>query len=129
MTKDLNVNTKIIVPPTLREKDGLAMSSRNVYLNNYQRRDAIYLYKALEYAKRKILTENYTRDVDFLHSQMSKLIKSRPAVTKIDYIAFNDTGTLEEIKTFKNIKNRGILVSLAVRFGNIRLIDNIVIKR
>lgn len=129
MSADLNVNTKIIVSPTVRENDGLAMSSRNVYLNNEQRRDAVYLYKALEYAKRKILTEYYNKDIDFLRSQMSKLIKSRPAVTKIDYIAFNDTGTLKEIKTLKNIKNREILVSLAVRFGNIRLIDNIVIKR
>src|SRR4030095_373442 len=129
MTEDLNVNIKIIIARTVREKDGLAMSSRNVYLNNDQRRDAAYLYKALSYAKRKILAENYNRDVDFLTSQMSKLIKSRPTVTKIDYIAFNDSGTLEEIKTLKNIKNKEILISMAVRFGNIRLIDNIVIKR
>jgi len=129
MVEDLNVNTKITVSPTIREKDGLAMSSRNVYLTPEQRHDAPYLYKALEYTKRKIQNEDYNRDVDFLTVQMSKLIKSRPAVTKIDYIAFNNNRTLEEIKTLGNTKNVEILVSLAVRFGNVRLIDNIVIKR
>jgi pantoate--beta-alanine ligase len=130
MVKDLNINTKIISAPTIREKDGLAMSSRNVYLNDLQRRNAPYLYKALQYAKRKIESGNYNRDIDFLSKQMYKLIKSRPTVTKIDYISFNDCETLEEIKTLKQInKKTGILVSLAVKFGKVRLIDNIVIKR
>jgi len=128
MVDDLNVNTKIIVCPTVREQDGLAMSSRNVYLTKQQRKDAPYLFKVLEYAKRKILAENYNRDIDFLKGQMNKLIKSRPTVTKIDYISFNDSRTLDEIKTLKNIKNKEILISLAVRFSNVRLIDNIVIK-
>ncbi len=129
MVNDLNINTKIIVAPTIREKDGLAMSSRNVYLDNKQRTDAVYLYKALEYAKRKILLENYNKDIDFLKGQMSKLIKSRKTATKIDYISFNDNETLVELKTLKNSVNNGILISLAVRFGKVRLIDNIVIKR
>lgn len=129
MTEDLNVNTKIIVCTTAREKDGIAMSSRNVYLTVKQRKDAAYLYKALEYAKRKLTLENYNRDIDFLKGQMSKLIKSRETATKIDYISFNDYATLEEVKSLKSTKNRVILISLAVRFGKVRLIDNIVIKR
>ncbi len=129
MVADLNANTKIIVSPTIREKDGLAMSSRNVYLTAEQRKDAPYLYKALEYARRKIKLENYNRDIDFLAGQMSKLIKSRKTATKIDYISFNDNETLKEIKTLKNAENKEILISLAIRFGNVRLIDNIVIKR
>jgi pantoate--beta-alanine ligase len=129
MVTDLNINTKIIVAPTVREKDGLAMSSRNVYLDKDQRADAVYLFKALEYAKRKILLENYNKDIDFLKGQMSKLIKSRKTATKIDYISFNDNETLLELKTLKNSGNSGILISLAVRFGKVRLIDNIVIKR
>ncbi len=129
MVNDLNINTKIILSPTVREKDGLAMSSRNVYLDKDQRADAVYLYKALEYAKRKIQLENYNKDIDFLKGQMSKLIKSRKTATKIDYISFNDNETLEELKTLKKSGNKGILISLAVRFGKVRLIDNIVIKR
>lgn len=129
MASDLNVNTKIIISPTVRENDGLAMSSRNVYLNAAQRADAPYLYKSLQYAKRKIELEKYNRDIAFLRAQMYKLIKSRKTATKIDYISFNDNETLEEIKSLKNGKKTAILVSLAVRFGNVRLIDNIVIKR
>ncbi len=128
MVNDLNVNTRVIISPTVRESDGLAMSSRNVYLTAEQRADAPYLYKSLEYAKRKIGLENYNKDIDFLRSQMSKLIKSRKTATKIDYISFNDYDTFEEIKTLKTSKNSKILVSLAVRFGKVRLIDNIVIK-
>ena len=129
MTADLNVNTRIIVCTTAREKDGLAMSSRNTYLSNQQREDAPYLFKALEYAARKISLENYNKDIEFLKGQMSKLIKSRRTATKIDYISFNDYATLEELNSLKNTKNRVILISLAVRFGSVRLIDNIVIKR
>lgn len=129
MTEDLNINTKLIISPTVREKDGLAMSSRNMYLTPEQRADAPFLYKALKYAERKIKLEAYNRDIDFLHGQMYKLIKSRPTATKIDYISFNDYRTLKELKSLKKLKNTEILVSLAVRFGNVRLIDNIVIKR
>ncbi len=129
MTEDLNINTKIIISPTVRENDGLAMSSRNVYLTPGQRADAAYLYKALEYARRKIMLENYNRDIAFLKGQMSKLIKSRKTATKIDYISFNNSRTLEEVQTLKNLKSASILISLAVRFGKVRLIDNIVIKR
>ena len=128
MVSELNLGLKIITGETKRETGGLAMSSRNVYLGEEQRADAGVLFKALSYAKRKI-GEGYNRDIDFLSHQMYKLIKSRPSVTKIDYIAFNDYETLEPVKSLKNLrKNQKMLVSLAVRFGNIRLIDNIVIK-
>jgi len=127
MADDLNVNTKIIISPTVREKDGLAMSSRNVYLSEAQRRDAAYLFKALEYSKRKITAKNYNRDLEFIKKQMYKLIKSRPCVTKIDYISFNDNRTLKSLNQIS--EKTEILVSLAVRFGKVRLIDNIVIKR
>lgn len=128
MIKDLNLPVKLIIGQTIREHDGLAMSSRNVYLNEVQRKDAAVLYKALSYAKRKIEV-GYNRDIDFLSHQMYKLIKSRPEATKIDYISFNDDETIKPITTLKNLaKNSKILASLAVRFGSIRLIDNIVIK-
>lgn len=128
MVSDLNLPLKIIIGETVREPDGLAMSSRNVYLNKEQRNDAPVLYKALDYAKRKI-SEGYNRDIDFLTHQMYKLIKSRPAVTKIDYIAFNDNETLNPVESLKKPKKgTELLISLAVRFGKIRLIDNIIIN-
>ncbi|RPI19757.1 MAG: pantoate--beta-alanine ligase [Ignavibacteriae bacterium] len=128
MVHELNLDMKVITGETKREPDGLAMSSRNVYLNDEQRKDASVLYKALQYAKRKI-EEGYNRDIDFLSHQMYKLIKSRPRVTNIDYISFNDSENLKTYKSFKEIaKNKEITVSLAVRFGKIRLIDNISIK-
>jgi pantoate--beta-alanine ligase len=128
MVKDLNLPINIIIGKTVREQDGLAMSSRNVYLNEEQRKDAAVLYKALSYAKRKI-EAGYNRDIDFLSHQMYKLIKSRPTATKIDYISFNDDETLKPVTTLRNLaKNSKILASLAVRFGSIRLIDNIIIK-
>jgi pantoate--beta-alanine ligase len=128
MVRELNLDMKIITGETTREPDGLAMSSRNVYLSEEQRTDAPVLYKALQYAKRKI-DEGYNRDIDFLSHQMYKLIKSRASVTNIDYISFNDNGNLKTINSLKDIaKNSKILVSLAVRFGKIRLIDNILIK-
>lgn len=129
MSVDLNLNQKIIIAPTLREDDGLAMSSRNIYLAKAQRKDAPYLFKALQYAKRRIEDKGYNRDISFLKHQMQKLIQSRPSVTKIDYIAFNDSGTLEPVTSFKESKkNKEIVVSLAVRFGKVRLIDNILIN-
>jgi pantoate--beta-alanine ligase len=129
MAQDLNLNLKIVTGATKREPDGLAMSSRNVYLNEMQRKDAPYLYKALEYSKRKIESGNYNRDIDFLKHQMYKLIKSRQTATKIDYISFNDNETLKPVKSLKETgKHTKILVSLAVRFGKVRLIDNIVVS-
>jgi len=128
MVRELNLPLKIIAGEIKRESDGLAMSSRNTYLDKEQREDAAVLYRALNYAKRKI-EEGYNRDIDFLSRQMYKLIKSRSTVTKIDYIAFNNNRTLEEIKSLKTLKkNSEMLISLAVRFGKIRLIDNFVIK-
>jgi pantoate--beta-alanine ligase len=128
MVRELNLDMKIITGETIREKDGLAMSSRNFYLSAEQRSDAPFLYRSLEYAKRKI-SEGYNRDISFLTHQMYKLIKSRPSVSGIDYISFNDYETLKPINSLKDVdKGQKMLVSLAVRFGKIRLIDNIVIK-
>lgn len=124
MIDDLNVNIKFIVSPTVREKDGLAMSSRNVYLTPAQRKDAAVLNKALRYAKQKV-KNGYKGNVNTLRNEMSNLIVAKPTVTKIDYIAFNNNLTLEEVKTLPVTKE--LLISLAVRFGKVRLIDNVTV--
>lgn len=128
MVKELNVNVKLVISPTIREKDGLAMSSRNVYLNPAQRIDAVVLNKSLKLAKKKILA-GYKGNVSALRNEMTELIKSRPTVTKVDYISFNNNRTFEEVRNiFRLKKGGGLLISLAVRFDKIRLIDNIILK-
>lgn len=125
MVNDLNVNIKIITGETVRESSGLALSSRNSYLSEQEKEDAAVLYKSLQFANQRILTG--TTDFKKLASEMKKIIRSKQTVNKIDYISFSDEETLEEIQE-KSGDKRKILISLAVRFGNVRLIDNIVIK-
>ena len=120
MTKDLNMNLDVIIMPTLREKDGLAMSSRNTYLNPEERKAATILYKALSLAiQLKEQGENGTSDIK---NKMERLIITEPLV-KIEYISIADTQTLEELSSLAPRS----LVSMAVRIGKTRLIDNLII--
>jgi pantoate--beta-alanine ligase len=120
MAADLNMNLKVIVCPTIREADGLAMSSRNVYLNPEQRKAAPVLNKSLQLAKE--LFTGGERDTAVILKQMTSLIQKEP-LANIDYISISDTATLAELKTI----GKSALVSMAVRFGNTRLIDNIIL--
>ena len=124
MVKDLNYDIKIIIGPTVRENDGLAMSSRNVYLKDDERKDAAVLYQSLKFAESQIL--NGETDLQKIKSDMEKIILSKPNFT-IDYISFNDAETLDDLSK-ANI-NRTILISLAARIGYVRLIDNILVKK
>jgi len=121
MVDDLDYGIKMIVAPTVRERDGLACSSRNTYLSNDERKQTKVLYQALRMAKEMI--KNGERSASKIASKMNKLIDKQP-LAEIDYIAITDANTLELIN-----KLRGeVLISLAVRFGKTRLIDNIKIK-
>ena len=120
MVTDLNMNLKVIVCPTVREPDGLAMSSRNVYLNAEQRKAAPVLYRSLLLAKDLFAIGE--RNAAAILEQMVALIQKEP-LAKIDYINISDTETLAALKTIK----QSALVSMAVRFGNTRLIDNIIL--
>lgn len=120
MVKDLNMNLEVIIMPTLREKGGLAMSSRNTYLNPEEREAATILYKALSLAKQ--LKEQGETGSTNIKNQMESMIKGEP-LAKLEYISIADTQTLKELSTL----NRQSLVSMAVRFGKTRLIDNIII--
>ncbi|MGD1120131.1 MAG: pantoate--beta-alanine ligase [Dehalococcoidales bacterium] len=121
MVTDLNMNTEVVVCPTVREKDGLAMSSRNTYLNPEQRRGAPVLYKALVLAQ-KLFTEG-ERDSGIIRREMTELIQKEPQGA-IDYVSIADAATLKEIHRIKT----KALVSMAVKFGKTRLIDNIVLE-
>lgn len=121
MVADLNMDMEIVVTPTIRESDGLAMSSRNTYLNPKEREAATILFKALTLAQD--LWDKGERNADIIRREMVSLISSEP-LAKIDYVSIADAETLEELSTI----DRPALASLAVRIGKTRLIDNVVLR-
>ncbi len=121
MVADLNMNREIVTVPTVREPDGLAMSSRNAYLNSKQRQAATVLYQALTLAQQ--LWSQGEKDADHIRQEIIALIKKQP-LADIDYVSIADTETLDELDTVKS----PALVSLAVRIGKTRLIDNVVLE-
>ena len=120
MVVDLNMNLEIIVVPTVREINGLAMSSRNTYLNPEERQAATVLFKALSLARE--LWHGGEKDADKIRHQMTSLIHKKP-LAKIDYVSIADADTLEELKKI----DRPAIVFLAVRIGKTRLIDNVIL--
>jgi len=120
MVADLNMNLEVVVVPTVREPDGLAMSSRNIYLNPEERKAATVLYQALGLAQR--LWTQGEKDAQTIRQQMTDLIQKQP-LADIDYISIADAETLDELDTVRP----PALVSLAVRIGKTRLIDNVVL--
>ena len=120
MIKDLNLDIEIVAHPTVREKDGLAMSSRNIYLSSAERESAISLYKALLLAQK--LVKEGERDSQKIKEEMEKFIYSFP-FTKVQYIEFVDPQTLDPIDKI----NKPVLCALAVYVGKARLIDNMLI--
>ncbi|MCX5997407.1 MAG: pantoate--beta-alanine ligase [Chloroflexi bacterium] len=120
MVADLNMNLEVIVCPTIREKDGLAMSSRNTYLTDSERLSAPVIYRSLCMAGDMFAKGE--RDSGIIRKAMADLISREPAA-KIDYVSIADMQTLDEVDTIKS----KALVSLAVRLGKPRLIDNIVL--
>lgn len=121
MVCDLNMNVDIVVCDTIREADGLAMSSRNVYLDSRERQSALVLWRSLERARR--LWKDGERDAKAIRDAMKALIETEPEA-RIEYISVADTGTLMELDTIQDVA----LVSLAVRIGKTRLIDNIILE-
>ena len=121
MVTDLNFNILIKILPTIREEDGLAMSSRNVYLGPKQRKDATLIYKALKKADE--LIANGENSAPKVIKEMAKMIKKIKGV-KIDYVSIVNQDTLEAIREIKG----KTLIAVAVRVGKARLIDNIFIN-
>ncbi len=121
LVQDLNFPVSIIAAPTVREPDGLAMSSRNVYLNSEQRTQSTVLYKSLQ--KAKALIEFGERDAKRIVSEVQKLIATA-SEAKIDYIEIVRVSDLQPIEKLDGL----VLIALAVYFGKARLIDNIVLN-
>ena len=121
MVTDLNMNLEVVTCPTFREPDGLAMSSRNTYLNPEERQAAAVLYQALNLAQQ--LWSQGEKDAKRLRQEMRALIQKQP-LAAIDYISVANAETLEEL----DIINPPALVSLAVKIGKPRLLDNVVLE-
>lgn len=117
MVNDINLDLVIVGYPTVREKDGLAMSSRNKYLSKEERKSALTLSKSLKMAQS--LYDKGERDASVIISKVERLIQKAPS-TQIDYVKICDTKRLRDIKKI----NREAVMALAVRVGKTRLIDN-----
>jgi pantoate--beta-alanine ligase len=120
MAKDLDFDVEIVLGPTVREPDGLAMSSRNAYLEPIEREAATVLHRSLDCVER--LYEDGERNAEALRSAMREILDAEPLATA-DYVSVADIDTLEELEAVQD----KALVSLAVRIGATRLIDNTVL--
>ncbi|MTI82160.1 MAG: pantoate--beta-alanine ligase [Firmicutes bacterium] len=121
MVQDLNINVEVVSVPIVRENDGLAMSSRNIYLTPAQRRVAPILYQSLLQAKEEV--EKGQRDATFIYSIVADKIKSEP-LAEVDYVELYSYPDLKSIGTLKE----KALLAVAVKFGGARLIDNIILE-
>jgi len=120
MVADLDMDIEVIAVPTVREPDGLAMSSRNTYLDPEERKAALVLWKALSLAQER--WQKGERSAERLRQEMTALIQKEPRAT-IDYVSIADPDSLEELSRIDG----AALVSMAVRIGKTRLIDNITL--
>lgn len=118
LVRDLNLDLRIAVAPTVREEDGLAMSSRNINLNEDERNRAPALYQALECGRRKV--EAGERDAGRIVAALHERIASQ-LTPQIDYISIVHPDTLEEVGTIAG----PVVIALAVRLSRVRLIDNV----
>ena len=120
MAADLNMNLEVVAAPTVREPEGLAMSSRNTYLNPEERRAAVVLYQALTLAQQS--WSQGEMNAERLRQEMIAIIQKEP-LADIDYVSIANAETLDELETV----NPPTLVSMAVNIGITRLIDNLVL--
>jgi pantoate--beta-alanine ligase len=120
MAKDLNLDSEIIICPIARETDGLAMSSRNVYLNPRERQSATLLHRALQAAQ--LLLQHGTRDALSLQSAMHRVLQEESGA-KTDYAEIVDAHTFEQL----TLIHRKAYVLIAARFGETRLLDNMLV--
>lgn len=121
MVRELNFPLEVIRVPIVREHDGLALSSRNVYLDERQRQEALVLSRALSNAKEQIAGGE--RDITRLKDGIREMITASPQA-EIDYIEILNGDDLSELETV----NGRVLMALAVKFGKTRLIDNLLVE-
>jgi pantoate--beta-alanine ligase len=120
MVADLNMPLEIVVCPTVREPDGLAMSSRNQYLSPSRRKDAAYIYKSLQKCQQMI--DQGIKDVHRINAEMQEILNQAPSM-KIEYVSIVDAETLQSVDRVAG----KIIAAVAVKIGSTRLIDNILV--
>jgi len=123
LVRDLAFDTEILILPTVREESGLALSSRNAYLEDDERNAATVLYKSLKKAKEAF--KNGERSGQRLAEIVKAVIDTEPRA-RLDYVSVSDADTLEPLE---RLDDRSVLVALAVRIGKARLIDNVILNR
>jgi pantoate--beta-alanine ligase len=122
LVRDLDLGLEVVVVPTVREPDGLALSSRNAYLTPRQRQAAPAVYRAL--CRAQELWRRGEAGAEQLRREVRSVLASEPLVEGIDYVSVADAETLEELDT---VESRA-MVSVAIRLGKLRLIDNIILE-
>ena len=123
MVADLNIPVTIRVCETMREADGLAMSSRNTYLTEDERPTASILYKALMAGKNTCTSRAVSREA--IIQAVTDVLKTQPAVSRIEYISVASHETMCELDTVTSTP--GAVLSSAIRLGSVRLIDNVLV--
>ena len=121
LVEDLNLKVELVLVPTVRESDGLAMSSRNVLLGTEERRAARVISQALFAARQ--LWESGVKDADRLRQHTRDILLKEPLVSQVDYVSVADARTVEELE----VVERQAILSTAVRIGSTRLIDNVIL--
>jgi len=122
MAIDLNLNVEIVVCPIVREGEGLALSSRNTYLNSEERRAATVLQRALDESRREL--NSGTRDALQLQTTIRRVLSSEP-LARVDYVEIVDAESFEPVSS---IGARPVYALLAIFIGKTRLIDNLLIE-
>ena len=122
MSQDLDLGVEVVVLPTVREPDGLAMSSRNVRLSNEQRLAAPAVYRALSAGR--MAWEGGEEDATAIRGAVSRVLASDPLLGPVDYVSLASTSSLEELDNATS----GAMLSTAVHLSSIRLIDNLILK-
>jgi pantoate--beta-alanine ligase len=124
MAKDLNFHSEIVVCPTVREKDGLAMSSRNAYLSTGERAAATVIFRAMTLVSEGI--QAGVSSVPGLKEVLNSELSKEGLVTGVDYASIYNPETLEELQEIGDLKE--VLIAVAVRMGKTRLIDNLLVN-
>lgn len=127
LVEDLDMDINLVIKETIRESDGLAMSSRNTYLTEEQRKIAPIVYKSLCAGRALFekLKDNESIPAISLHQAIKSTLLSEPLISEIQYIAVDSKATMRTIDQVE--KSNGAIISLACKLGSVRLIDNIIL--